>query len=78
MFKFLKRQLKTKTGKWALGIIGASVLDGVSRQTIGVGVHEIPLAGVIVDKILGPEVSAVMMGFSFQRDKEAKKENGEI
>ncbi len=73
MFAFLKRQLKTKTGKFALGIIGGSLLDGVARKTVGVGVAEIPFAGNILDGILGAEVSTAMMGFSFLRDGKAKQ-----
>lgn len=75
MWKFLKRQLKTKTGKYAFSIIGASLLNGVLQKTVGVSVNEVPLAGPILESVLGPEISSLMLGLTYLRDKQAKLDN---
>ena len=64
MFRFIKRQLKTKTGKLATGIILGSVTAAVTGEaTIG----------------QAASAGAVSLLAMFLRDKEAKKEqdNGE-
>ncbi len=75
MFKFLKRQFRTKTGKYTLGIVGGFILDGIAMKTMGVGLNQVPMAGMILDKIISPEIASVMMGFSLLRDQKAKEEH---
>lgn len=68
MGNFIKRQAKTKTGKYALGIIVGAIIannlpPGVTAYVPG-----------IVEQVLSPDVAAGMMGIMFLRDKAARRE----
>lgn len=78
MWKFLKRALKTKQGRFMAGVVGGAILDGVARKTIGVSVSDIPLAGAILDSILGPEVSSGLVGLQLMRDQTLKDRYPEL
>ncbi len=68
MWAFLKRQFKTKTGKYAFGIIAGAIVANNAPPAIA---QFIP---AIVEQVLSPEVAAGMGGFIFLRDKAAKRE----
>ncbi len=70
--RFFKRQVKTKTGKFCFGVIAGVLTTHVAPA----GVQEyIP---AFVQMALGPE-SLVLAGMGmYLRDKEAKKETGEL
>ena len=75
IFRFVKRQAKTKTGKAALGIITTTLADTASRSVFGVGVADIPVAGPVIEMMIGPVQAEAATGFMFLRDKQAKKDN---
>lgn len=65
MWKFIKRQAKTKTGKLAMAIIAgtaASYMPGVDQY-----------AGAIQEAILNPQTAAISLLGMFLRDGPAKK-----
>ncbi len=68
MWAFLKRQFKTKTGKYAIGIIAGAVVANNAPPGLA---QFIP---AIVEQVLSPEVAAGMGGIMFLRDKAAKRE----
>ncbi len=68
MWAFLKRQFKTKTGKYGLGIIAGAIIANNAPPGIA---QFIP---AIVEQVLSPEVAAGMGGIMFLRDKAAKRE----
>ncbi len=68
MWPFLTRQFKTKTGKYALGIIAGAVVANNAPPAIA---QFIP---AIVEQVLSPDVAAGMVGLMFLRDKNAKRE----
>lgn len=78
MWKFLKRQFKTKTGKLAIGVIGGSILDGILKSTVGISAVDIPMAGPIIESILGPELSTGFLGLAYLRDAKAKEEHPDV
>ena len=65
---FFKRQAKTKTGKYGIGIIAGAILANNAPPGI---VQYIP---AVVEQVLSPEVAAGMAGVMFLRDKAAKKD----
>lgn len=71
-FPFIKRQLSTKTGRWCLGIVVGTIADSICKAKLGVGINAIPIAGPVLDKLFDPEVSAVLMGVSFMKDRDIK------
>ena len=68
IFRFFKRQLKTKTGKYGIGIIAGAVV--ANNAPPGVAQY-IP---ALVEQVLSPEVATGMGGIMFLRDKAAKRE----
>jgi len=76
IFRFVKRQVKTKTGRYALGIVGGFGLNTLSMNTMGVGIDQVPFAGGILNSIFCPEVASTMLGFAYLRDQKAKEQHG--
>ncbi len=71
IFRFIKRQFSTKTGKLGLGLIIGALTDSVLPPGIGGVVRD--MAG----NLLGAETATLGLAAMFLRDKEAKKENGD-
>ena len=69
MFKFLKRQFKTKTGRLGVALIIGSVADSVIGNT-----ETTNTVLQVADQILTPETGLLGLAAMFLRDKEAKLE----
>jgi hypothetical protein len=69
MFKFLKRQLKTKTGKFGLALIIGSVANSVigDPNTTNVVLET-------ANQLLTPESGILGLAAMFLRDRDAKKD----
>lgn len=68
IWRFFKRQLKTKTGKYGIGIIGGAIIANNAPPEVA---QFIP---AIVEQFLSPQVAAGMGGVMFLRDQAAKRE----
>lgn len=76
MWKFLKRQLKTKTGKGALTLLTGVVVNSVFGEEIGAKAAPIitDTAVSIVDQTFCPESIGLGLLAMFLRDGKAKEE----
>lgn len=78
IWRFFKRQLTTKTGKAALGILVGAVVNSVAGDEIGAKAAPVVTDTVvgIVNGALSPEMIGISLLGMYLRDRDAKKDNG--